>query len=561
MTDTQTPRQLADRYVHAYAELDTSVSSALGLRQHDDRVPDLSPEHQQAVDDLATSVLRQLDDIEAAAGPQGLDVAERRCARLLRERLGAELAMSQAGEPLRSIRNIFGPAQQVRHLFTLMPTATEEDWACVARRMAKVPQAYSSHIASLELGRERGLFSAPRQVETLIGQLDDWLGGDSTWFHQFVASGPQDQQAALRKSADAAAQGVSQLRDYLSGTYLPAAQGTPDAVGADRYRLGARRMTGADLDLDEAYAWGWQEYLRLAEQMRAAADEVLPGATPLQAMAHLDEHGQAVEGVEQVREWLQQMMDTAITDLDGTHFDIVGPVRTVEARIAPPGSAAAPYYTRPSVDFSRPGRTWLPTLGRTRFPVWDLISTWYHEGVPGHHLQLAQWAHVAPQLSLYQTSLGSSSGATEGWALYAERLMDELGYLDAPARLGYLDAQMMRAVRVVIDIGMHLELRIPDDSPVAPGQTWTPTHARAFFGAHSGRSADFLDSEIVRYLGWPGQAISYKLGERAWLAGRQAARAAHEARGETFDLKAWHMAALSMGALGLDDLTDELAAL
>ncbi len=561
MTDTQTPRQLADRYVHARAEMDTSVSSALGLRPHDDRVPDLSPEHQQAVDDLASGVLRQLDDMEAAAGPGGLEVAERRCARLLRERLGAELAMSQAGEPLRSIRNIFGPAQQVRHLFTLMPTSTAQDWACIGRRMAKVPRAYDSHIASLELGRERGLFSAPRQVETLVGQLDDWLGGDSTWFHQFVASGPQDQQAALKKSADAAAQGVSQLRDYLSGTYLPAAQGTPDAVGADRYRLGARSMTGADLDLEEAYAWGWQEYLRLAEQMRAAADEVLPGATPLQAMAHLDEHGEAVEGVEQVREWLQQMMDTAITDLDGTHFDIAAPVRTVEARIAPPGSAAAPYYTRPSVDFSRPGRTWLPTLGRTRFPVWDLISTWYHEGVPGHHLQLAQWAHVAPQLSLYQTSLGSSSGATEGWALYAERLMDELGYLDAPARMGYLDAQMMRAVRVVIDIGMHLELRIPDDSPVEPGCRWTPERARAFFGAHSGRSADFLDSEIVRYLGWPGQAISYKLGERAWLAGRQAARAAHEARGETFDLKAWHMAALSMGALGLDDLTDELAAL
>ena len=119
----------------------------------------------------------------------------------------------------------------------------------------------------------------------------------------------------------------------------------------------------------------------------------------------------------------------------------------------------------------------------------------------------------------------------------------------------------MRAVRVVIDIGMHLGLTIPDDSPVDPGGTWDPENARAFFGANSGRPSDFLDSEIVRYLGWPGQAIAYKLGERAWLAGRDAARTAHEARGETFDLKAWHMAALSMGALGLDDLTAELAAL
>ena len=235
--------------------------------------------------------------------------------------------------------------------------------------------------------------------------------------------------------------------------------------------------------------------------------------------------------------------------------------------IAPPGSAAAPYYTRPSLDFARPGRTWLPVgEGQTRFPTWDLVSTWYHEGVPGHHLQLAQWTYVADRLTRYQTTLGQVSANAEGWALYAERLMDELGYLTDPAaRLGYLDAQQMRAVRVIIDIGMHLGLEIPRDQgvpqPFHPGEHWTPALAREFFGANSGRPAAFLDSEIVRYLGWPGQAIGYKLGERAWLAGRDAARAAHAARGEEFDLKAWHMAALSQGSLGLDDLTAELARL
>src|SRR5690625_2062670 len=193
--------------------------------------------------------------------------------------------------------------------------------------------------------------------------------------------------------------------------------------------------------------------------------------------------------------------------------------------IAPSGSAAAPYYTRPSMDFSRPGRTWLPTLGRESFPMYDLVSTWYHEGVPGHHLQLAQWVHVAPQLSMFQTSVGSSSGTTEGWALYAERLMDELGYFNDEARMGYLDAQIMRAIRVVIDLGMHLELTIPDDSPIAPGEKWTPELAEQFFAAHSGRPADFIASEVVRYLGWPAQAISYKLGERTWLAGRESAQA------------------------------------
>jgi uncharacterized protein (DUF885 family) len=252
-------------------------------------------------------------------------------------------------------------------------------------------------------------------------------------------------------------------------------------------------------------------------------------------------------------------MDEAIDALDGTHFDLAERVRRVESRIAPPGSAAAPYYTEPSDDFSRPGCTWLPTMGKTRFPVYDLVSTWYHEGVPGHHLQLAQWKHVAENLSRYQASVGMVSANAEGWALYAERLMDELGFLTDPERrLGYLDAQMMRAVRVIIDIGMHLELTIPDDSPFHPGERWTPELAQEFFGSHSSRPADFVESELTRYLSIPGQAIGYKLGERAWLLGREKARAR---RGDAFDLKSWHMAALSQGSLGLDDLVDELSQL
>jgi uncharacterized protein (DUF885 family) len=551
-------RSLADDYVRRLADLDTRVATSLGTHRGDDRVPDLSPDGQLALDELARATLDALDGAKVA------DDDDRRCARLLRERLEAHLAVSDAGEHLRAIRNIFGPHAQVRQLFHLMPTTTPDDWAVVARRMARVPEAYRGYVTALTEGSRRGLYAAPRQAETVVGQLDEWLAGEGgSWFHAFAQMAPDGTSAAVRSeltaAADAAAEATAALREYLAGTYLPAAEGTPDAVGVDRYRLGARLSTGADLDLADAYAWGWEECRRIDAEMRREAEAVLPGADVRTAMRHLDENGPAVEGVEEVRAWLQQMMDTAMTELDGTHFDIAPPVRTVEAMIAPPGSAAAPYYTRPSLDFSRPGRTWLPTMGETRFPLWQLISTWYHEGVPGHHLQLAQWAYLADRLSTYQTSVGAVSGNAEGWALYAERLMDELGYLTLPgARLGYLDAQQMRAVRVVIDIGMHLELPMPADSPIHPGETWTPEIAREFFGAHSGRPGAFLDSEIVRYLGWPGQAISYKLGERAWLAGRDAARTA---RGADFDLKAWHAAALSLGSLGLDDLTDELARL
>ncbi|MGB5951742.1 MAG: DUF885 domain-containing protein [Ornithinimicrobium sp.] len=557
-----TPRELADAYVYCLADLDTSVATALGLVQHDDRVPDFSPAAQQELADVATDTLSRLEVLENNPPEGRWGDIERRCAAVLRDRLGVELEAHEAGEHFREVRNLFGPPQQVRQLFSMMPTESAPDWACIGARMAKVEDSLLSYVAALEQGRELGLFAAPRQVSTVIDQLDDWV--QTQWFESFVRPGAEaypELAQELGEAAQQASHGANSLRDYLHSTYLPAAADTPDAVGAKRYALNARRWTGADLDLTETYQWGWRQFLDLRAEMETLAEQILPGSTPVQAMHHLDTEGEVVEGVHAVQERLQAMMDQAIADLDGQHFDIAEPIRTVKAMIAPSGSAAAPYYSRPSLDFSRPGQTWLPTQGKTSFPLYDLVSTWYHEGVPGHHLQLAQWVYLAPQLSVYQTTLGSSSGATEGWALYAERLMDELGYLDTEAKIGYLDAQMMRAIRVVIDIGMHLCLTIPDDSPLAPGQRWTPELAEEFFAMHSGRPLDFINSEIIRYLGWPGQAISYKVGERAWLAGREAAQAAALARGEDFDLKAWHMAALSLGAMGLADLEAELAQL
>jgi uncharacterized protein (DUF885 family) len=297
--------------------------------------------------------------------------------------------------------------------------------------------------------------------------------------------------------------------------------------------------------------------------MAAEAGRVLPGSSDARAaMDHLDANGDVVQGAEETRARLQRMMDDTVADLGRTHFDLAEPIRRVEACVAPAGSGAAPYYTMPSLDFSRPGRTWLTRTADDRYPMWDLVSTWYHEGVPGHHLQLAQWVHRAGELSSYQAVAGAVSANLEGWALYAERLMDELGYhTDPGTRLGYLNGQMLRAVRVVIDVGMHLSLPIPDDSPVGAGERWTPELGREFFDRHVGAPPELASSELLRYLGGPGQAIGYKLGERAWLDGRAAARRAHEAAGRPFDLKTWHMTALSQGSLGLDDLAGELAAI
>ncbi|MGW3951660.1 DUF885 domain-containing protein [Streptomyces sp. NPDC004752] len=555
------PREVADAYVDALVALDPVTGTYLGVKESSSRLPDFSPAGQEALAGLARNTLAALAAAERRPGADS-DV-ERRCARLLRERLTAELAVHEADESLRAVGNMHTPGHAVRDVFTVTPTQTEEDWAAVAERLRAVPAALAGYRESLALGLERKLYAAPRPTATFVDQLTEWADTDGTgrgWFEDFASAGPESLRAELAAAAGVATAAIVELRDWMRDVYAPAVEGAPNTVGRERYARWSRYFNGTDLDLDEAYAYGWAEYHRILGEMRQEAEKVLPGAeTPWVALAHLDEHGAHIEGVEEVRVWLQGLMDRAIAELDGTHFELAERVRKVEARIAPPGGAAAPYYTAPSEDFSRPGSTWLPTMGQTRFPEYDLVSTWYHEGVPGHHLQLAQWAHVAENLSRYQATLGGVSANAEGWALYAERLMDELGYLTDPEhRLGYLDAQMMRAARVIVDIGMHLELEIPADSPFHPKERWTPELAEEFFAAHSSRPADFVESELTRYLTIPGQAIGYKLGERAWLLGRENARRRH---GDAFDLKAWHMAALSQGSLGLDDLVAELSAL
>lgn len=558
-TPVRTARDIADAYVDALVELDPLIAVRLGRNLDDDRLPDLSPAGIEAKAARARATLAELDAAEPTGGYP--DVTDRRCAKLLRERLTAELAVHDAGEHFRAIRNIASPVHNLRELFTLLPTDTVAQWQAIGRRLNRVPAALSQYRSTLTEGIDRGLLAGPRQVDAVTQQFEEWIAGDSPggWFGDFVAPAPESLRAELDSAAVSANAAVAELHDWLRDVYGPKAIDAPDTVGRERYQRWVRYWSGADLDLDEAYTWAWEQLRDVDAQMRAEADKVLPGSTPIQAMEWLEQNGPALDNPESARRYLQDLMDRAITDLQGTHFDLAEPLLKIESMIAPPGSAAAPYYIEPSLDFSRPGRTWLPVLDPARIPVWSLITTWYHEGVPGHHLQIAQWVYLADQLSVYQVSLGDVSANVEGWALYAERLMDELGYLTDPGhRLGYLNAQMLRVLRVILDIGLHVGLDYPADSLYRPGERLEPDNAREFFALYCGLPPEHLDSELVRYLGWPGQAIGYKLGERAWLRGRAAAQAAH---GEAFDLKAWHMAALSQGSLGLDDLVAELSAL
>ena len=197
---------------------------------------------------------------------------------------------------------------------------------------------------------------------------------------------------------------------------------------------------------------------------------------------------------------------------------------------------------------------WAVPTGVEDFATWREVTTVYHEGVPGHHLQVAQTMLRTDLLNRWQRIACWVSGHGEGWALYAERLMEELGYLEDPgARLGMLDAQAFRAARVIIDIGMHLELEIPRDNPfgLRPGERWNAELGLRVPPRALPDGDRVPRAELNRYLGWPGQAPSYKVGERIWLQAREEAK---QRKGSAFDLRAFHRDALNLGSIGLDPL-------
>ena len=553
--------EIANEYVERYAALDPIGATSMGIPGHDGEMTDFSPDGAEARAALDRQTLATLS--AARAGNQRDRVARE----VMVERLDLQLALYEAAEPLRDLNVIASPVQRIRTSFDLMPRATEGDWRNIAARMRLVPDGLAGLCAALDAGLAGGTPAAARQARACAAQARVWSNGRDgarlfflSMLDAYERSGIEN--AALRGelegAAGSAAQGYADLRRYLEERYLPRAT-VQDAVGPDRYRLRARVFNGIDLDLEETYVWGWEELRRIGEQMAHTADRIVPGRDVPTAIEHLDaDPDGAIEGVEPFRQWMQELQDRTVAELDGVHFDIPDPVKRIEAMIAPPGGALAMYYTGPPEDFRRPGRTWYPPGSRPRFPLWREISVAHHEGVPGHHLQIATARSLAGELSRYQRLLAGASGYVEGWALYAEQLMAELGSLESPGpRMGLLIGQALRAARVVVDIGLHLQLPIPAGERFHGGEVWRPDFALPFLLERSFLPAEMLASEVDRYLGWPGQAISYKVGERVWLRLRAQAR---NRRGDAFDRKAFHAHALNLGPMGLAQLERELAA-
>ncbi len=544
----------ADRYVDTMCRLDPSLATYLGVAGHDDELTDLSPDGVDALATAGRDLLAELDRLTPHDAVDEVTVAA------LRERLGLEQEIHDAGLDYGPLDVIASPPQSTREVFDLMATDTADDWATVARRMACVPDALTGYVEGLRRAVADGNAPPRRQVEAVAAQCDRHADPENGFFAAMGARARPDggdPSAALAcdlaDGAALAAGAYAGLAQVLREEILPSAR-EEDACGREAYGLWSRSFLGATIDLDETYAWGLEELARVEREMAEVSDRIVPGGTVDDAVAALDtDPARTVEGTDALRAWMQQLSDAAVEQLADVHFDVPEQIRRLECMIAPTQTGGI-YYTGPSEDFSRPGRMWWSVPpGVTTFSTWRETTTVYHEGVPGHHLQVGQTLVRSGLLNRWRRMMSWSSGHGEGWALYAERLMADLGFLDDPGdRLGMLDGSALRALRVVVDIGTHCRMQAPAE---VGGGTWDADTMWSFMQSHSRMDTEFLTFEHARYLGWPGQAPSYKVGERLWLEAREAVR---QQEGDAFDLKDFHRRALDLGSLGLDVLRGAL---
>jgi len=548
--------RIANGYLDELVALSPITATTLGIPGRDEELDDFSPAGYAAISDLRRATL----DALAQATP--VDAIDRVTVSAMTERLGLAEETYAAGLDEMSLNVLASPLQSIRDIFDLMPTETDAHWATFAARMTKVPAALNSYMESLRAAAAKGLVSPKRQVSACAAQCVELAAADGYFSNLLSANlveNPKTGKAALGEAAatalrNAVAQASSaytSIGELLLDELLPQAPAA-DACGRERYQLMSRDFLGATVDLEETYEWGQQELARITAEMEAVAEQIKPGATIKEAITILDSDPRyQLHGTDELKAWMQGKADEVIANLAGSHFDIPEPVRTIECLIAPTQMGGI-YYTGPSEDFSRPGRMWWSVpKGLTEFGTWRELTTVYHEGVPGHHLQVAQTVFRSELLNRWRRMDAWTSGHGEGWALYAERLMAELGYMDDPGnRMGLLDGQSLRAARVVLDIGVHCGFEAPAE---VGGGDWTYDKAWEFLQAHANMAEGFLRFELDRYLGWPGQAPSYKIGERLWLQLRDKVR---DREGDAFDIKAFHRRALDIGGVGLDTLRE-----
>ena len=584
--------RVTDDFVASLIGLVPEVAIGMGAPFADRTISDFSPE---GAAELAQLYRHTLENVASVQDEDEVDSVTRKA---LAWDLGNQLELLEAGLAVGELNNIDSPVQAIRDPFTLMPMETAEHWDDLVRRVQEVPQAFSSYKRGLEWAMEAGRVPTRAQVEFVLGDLTAQGGAQDPYgrlLKEFNASSVASDTGLHKRLEEAARSAQAATRDFntwLKQKVAPVATNR-DAVGRDEYILKSAHFLGKKIDPEETYEWALEELRDIHAQQKAIVEELYgPSVTVSEAFEKLNnDPAHQVHGVDGLQRWMQETSDEAVEYLSGRHFTVTDQMRQLAAKISPAGDGGI-FYTQPTDDFSRPGTMWWAVPpGVEVFHTWQEKTTVYHEGMPGHHMQLGRAVSLKDTLNTWRRQLCWFSGHGEGWALYAEQLMDELGFLKHPAeRLGMLDAQRLRAARVLVDIGVHLGLERPSNAylssigicnaayedalnsspyldlgkPDTAKGVWDRNDLWAFMSLNVAMDPKFLEFETTRYLGWAGQASSYKVGQRVWQDLRSKwlsapTAQATQSRSSHTRLREFHDTALALGGLPLAVLEDVMS--
>lgn len=536
-------------------ELRTSPESAtaLGDNRYNDRLSDYSAEFHRKDLEQTREFLARFE----AVPPTGLSQQDRLSRELMIRNLREEIEGAQFKSWEMSVSQNGGPQIELPDLITITPFNTAKDYENYIARLKQIPRLFDQVTANLRQGMKDRLMPPRFLLEKVAPQADDVAGktGENSPFFNPLKKFPEGISSAdqdrLRKETLAVINGqvipsYKRFAEFMRNDYAPHGRTEPGIWalpdGDKRYRFAVRRMTTTDLTPDQIHEIGLRELHQTEAEMLALAKKF-----GFNDLASFNEHIKndrklyATSG-QQVLELYAKYVREIEPELP-KYFGHLPKAKLVVIPMAPARekNAVPADYTPGTADGSRPGHINVNEYDPEHRLLLNVEAIAYHEGIPGHHLQisLAQELTGLPEFRKY----AGYTAFVEGWALYSERLAHEMGrYQDPYSEYGRLENEMWRDIRLVIDTGVH-------------SKHWSRDQMVEYFHKYTAMDEPNIQTEVDRYIAWPGQALAYKLGQLEILKLREEAR---QKLGDKFDIRAFHDEVLSNGALPLNVLHEQV---
>ena len=534
---------------------DPLEATLVGRSEYDDRLPDVSVAAMERRNEKNRDWLQQLESIDRLK----LSPQEQVSWDLLSFDLKSRLERHRFGAQKIPFTSDTGFYSSLTHAFTSMPLRSSEEWDRYMARLKAIPEFLEQNAAWMAEGIATGV-TMPRNVMVGVGQILDGLAKGLVDAHplfsycearlSFLDKSERDRrrQQCVEIMTDEVLPAFRQLASFVTQEYAPACResiGLSDLPGGrEYYRFLVRYFTTLELEPEAVHEFGLQEVARIRREMEAVMREIgyENGFAQFLEFLRTDRQFYAVTPHELLKEasWISKRIDGILPAYFGLLPRMPYGVEPVPDHLAPNYTTGRYSPGVPGGD--RGGFYWVNTYALEKRPLYALPALTLHEAVPGHHLQiaLAQELEGLPEFRkhFYPNAFG------EGWALYAEKLGKEMGiYRTAYEDFGRLTYEMWRAVRLVVDTGIHYF-------------GWSRERAVALLVENSALSRHNIETEIDRYISWPGQALSYKMGELTiWKLRKQA----EERLGERFDLRLFHDVILRNGGVTMPVLEQQVA--